>query len=168
MHKRWFRTIFSRMMFMQCTTVAVAVLVIGVVLAVIVYAGRIGEYGTQLNRYAQNARAVIASEGDYAETHLKNLAADNDLLVERIGEHEDVIAIYADSRWEAYAKQTLSETDYRGILEHAGSVGMTTRSYFRNAGFPVLTSYCTVGNDLGDGVLLVSGDLTPISGITLT
>ena len=162
MRRNRFRSIFSRMMFMQCATVAAAVLLIGVVLAVIVYAGRIGEYGTQLNRYAQNARAVIASEGDSAETHLKNLAADNDLLVERIGEHEDVIAIYADSRWEAYAKQTLSETDYRGILEHAGSVGMTTRSYFRNAGFPVLTSYCTVGNDLGDGVLLVSGDLTPM------
>ena len=162
MRRNRFRSIFSRMMFMQCATVAAAVLLIGVVLAVIVYAGRIGEYGTQLNRYAQNARAVIASDAGDADARLNNLAADNDLLVERVVEHDDVTAIYADSRWEAYAKQSLSETDYRGVQEHADPIGATTRSYYKNAGFPVLTAYCTVGNDVKSGVLLISGDLSPM------
>ena len=69
MRRNRFRSIFSRMMFMQCMTVAVAVLLIGVVLAAVVYAGRIGEYGTQLNRYAQNARAAIASNASDTDAH---------------------------------------------------------------------------------------------------
>ncbi len=162
MQKNRFRTIFSRMMFMQCTTVTVAVLLIGVVLAIIVYAGRIGEYGTQLNRYAQNARAVIASNTGNAEMRLSEIAADNDLLVERIDEHDDVAAYFADSRWEVYAKQSLSDTDYRGVRMNAGPIGQTTRSYFDRSGFPVLTVYCTVENDINSGILLVSGDLSPI------
>lgn len=162
MRKNRFRTIYSRMMFMQCTTVAAAVLLIGVILAVIVYAGRIQEYGTQLNRYAQNARAAIASGAGDTETHLKYIAADNDLLLERIGEHNDVTAYYADSRWEAYASQSLSDTGYRDVLEHADPIGAATRHYFHGGGFPVLTAYCTVLNDTNGGILLVSGDLSPI------
>ncbi len=162
MRKNRFRTIFSRMMFMQCTTVAVAILLIGVVLAVIVYAGRIGEYGTQLNRYAQNARAVIASGAGDTETHLKYLAQDNDLLIERIGDHNNVTAYYADTRWDAYASQSLSDTAYSSVRADADPIGRTMRRYFRPGPFPVLTVYCTVENDVASGVLLVSGDLTPI------
>lgn len=162
MHKRWFRTIFSRMMFMQCTTVAVAVLVIGVVLAIIVYAGRIGEYGTQLNRYAQNARAAIASGAGDTETHLRYLAADNDLLIERIDTHNDVTAYFNDVRWEDYATRQLSDTAYANIAQAADPVGTTTRTYFKNPSFPVLTVYTTVLNEPSDGILLVVGDLSPV------
>ena len=102
MRKNRFRTIFSRMMFMQCLTVAIAVLLIGVVLSVIVYAERVGEYGTQLNRYAQNARAGIMSEAGDAKTRLLNLAADNDLFIEYVGEHDRVEAYYAGERWKPF------------------------------------------------------------------
>ena len=162
MHKNRFRTIFSRMMFMQCTTVAAAVFLIGAVLAVIVYAGRIGEYGTQLNRYAQNARAAIASGAGDTEAHLRYLAADNDILVERVGTHNDVSAYYADPRWEVYASQSLSDTDYSSVAAHADTIGGVTRGYFRSGGFPVLTAYCAVSTDPDSGVLLISGDLTPM------
>ena len=162
MQRNRFRSIFSRMMFIQCMTVAVAVLLIGVVLAVIVYAGRIGEYGTQLNRYAQNARAVLASGADDAQAHLRYLAADNNLLIEHVGAHNDVSAYYADKRWEAYASQSLSDTACSDVSAHAGPIGGTTRTYFRPAGFPVLTAYTTAGDDASEGILLVSGDLTPL------
>lgn len=162
MRRNRFRSIFSRMMFMQCITVAAAELLIGTVLAVIVYAGRVGEYGTQLNRYAQNARAAIASQASDTETHLRHIAEDNDVLVERVGTHNDVSAYYGDKRWEAYASQTLSDTAYRTVLLNADPVGSTTRSYFRRNGFPVLTAYCTVSNDAGDGILLVTGDLSSL------
>ena len=162
MRRNRFRSIFSRMMFMQCITVAAAELLIGTVLAVIVYAGRIGEYGTQLNRYAQNARAAIASGTDDAKEHLRFIAADNDVLVERIGTHDDVAAYYGDKRWEAYASQPLADTGYRTVLLDADPIGSTTRSYFRRKEFPVLTAYCTVSNDASEGILLVSGDLTPL------
>ena len=162
MRKNRFRTIFSRMMFMQCTTVTVAVLLIGVVLAVIVYAGRIGEYGTQLNRYAQNARAVIASGAGNAESHLNSLAADNDLLIEHIGVHNDVSAYFADSRWEAYASQSIADTDYAKAVKIAGPTGFSTQTYYKRADFPVETVCCTVDNDASGGILLVSGDLSPI------
>jgi signal transduction histidine kinase len=162
MRKNRFRSIFSRMMFMQCMTVAVAELLIGIVLAVIVYAGRIGEYGTQLNRYAQNARSVIASGAADTEAHLKYLAADNGVLIERIGAHDDVTAYYGDKRWDAYAAMPLADTQYSSIQSIADPVGGTTRGYFQRKEFPVLTAYCTVGNDIGSGLLLVCGDMTPL------
>lgn len=165
MRKNRFRTIFSRMMFMQCLTVAAAVLLIGAVLAVIVYAGRVGEYGTQLNRYAQNARAAIASNAPDTDAHLRWLAADNDLLLERIGTHNDVTAYYSDARWKTYASQPLSDTAYSaGIIDSASPLGDVTRQYFKRSDFSVLTAYCTVGDDPSDGLLLVTGDLTAIRG----
>ena len=162
MHKNRFRTIFSRMMFMQCLTVAIAVLLIGVVLAGVVYAGRVAEYGTQLNRYAQNARAAIASGASDTEARLRYLAADNDLLVERIGTHDDVTAYYSDARWKVYASQPLSDTAYERIIGSADRIGDVTPQYFRQDGFPVLTGYCSIGEQPSEGLLLVTGDLSAI------
>ena len=162
MRRNRFRSIFSRMMFMQCMTVAVAVLLIGVVLAAVVYAGRIGEYGTQLNRYAQNARAAVASGGSNAENRLNGIAADNDLLVERIGTHNDVTAYFADARWESYASQPLSDTAYERIADSANPLGETIRHYYKRGDFPVLSVYSTALDTPDEGLLVVTGDLSPI------
>ncbi len=162
MRKNRFRTIFSRMMFMQCLTVTVAVLLIGAVLAVIVYAEMVGEYGTQLNRYAQNARAAIAAGASDTNAHLRYIAADNDVLVEQVGTHDDVTAYYSDARWKIYASQPLSDTAYSRIVDSANPLGDVTQQYFARDGFPVLTAYCTAGDDPSDGLLLVTGDLSPI------
>ena len=164
MRKNRFRTIFSRMMFMQCLTVTVAVLLIGAVLAAVVYAGMVGEYGTQLNRYAQNARSVIASGKADTETHLRYIAADNDLLVERIGTHNDVTAYYADARWENYASQPLSDTAYERIADSANPLGETIRHYYKRGDFPVLSVYSTVQDTPDSGLLVVTGDLSTIRG----
>ena len=162
MHKYRFRTIFSRMMFIQSMTVAAAVLLIGIVLSVIVYAGRVGDYGTQLNRYAQNARAHLASDGTQSETYLNDLAADNDLLIEHIGADSAVKHYYADARWETAALQSLSDTSYVRIAGVATPLGDTTRQYFKGAGLPVLTAYCAVSDAAPTDLLLIHGDLTPI------
>lgn len=164
MRKNRFRTIFSRMMFMQCLTVAIAVLLIGVVLSVIVYAERVGEYGTQLNRYAQNARAGIMSEAGDAKTRLLNLAADNDLFIEYVGEHDRVEAYYAGERWKPFEKLSLSETAYARVKSDANPIGGTMTGYFNRPAFPVLTAYCSVSTDTENGILLVTGDLGPIRG----
>ena len=161
MRKNRFRTIFSRMLFMQCLTVAIAVLLVGVVLSVVVYANRVGEYGTQLNRYAQNLRALYASDGADAEPRLSEIAADNDLFIEWVGTR-DVKSYYTDARWEAFALRARSETAYDRILPAAGPLAATTTGYYDRPAFPVLTAYCTVSESAEDGILLVTGDLTPI------
>ncbi len=166
MRKNRFRTIFSRMMFMQSLTVAIAVLLIGAVMSVVVYANRVGEYGTQLNRYAQNARAGVASGTADGALHLEHLAADNDLLIEHVGVHHDVKAYYADARWESFAAQPLGDTDYAHASSAANPLGNTTTSYFSRGSFPVLTAYCTVADDASDGILFVTGDLSPIRAST--
>ncbi len=162
MRRRWFRTIFSRMMFMQCLTVAAAVLLIGVVLAAVVYAGRIGEYGTQLNRYAQIARTEVAAGSAESRSHLKQLAIDNDLLIESVGAHADVTAYYSDARWEFYASQPLSDTSYLQAVGSSDQLGGSTRRYFDRTSFPVLTVYCSVFENAADGLLLIHGDLSLI------
>ncbi len=162
-----FRTIFSRMMFMQCLTVSIAVLLVGIVLAIIVHAQKVGEFGTQLNRYAQSLREEIVSGASDAESHIRYIASGNDLLIERIGDHGRVDAYYSDPKWEACASQSLNETAYDRIAASAKPISADTRNYFRSVGFPVLTAYCTVGNDLSDGILLIAGDYSSVrSGTT--
>ena len=162
MRKNRFRSVFSRMKFMQCMTVAAALLLIGAVLAVIVYAGRIGSYGTQLNRYAQSARNMIVSDAPDTEKRLGWMAEDNGLLIERVGIHHDVTAYFSDAKWKECSEKPLAETGYATAVTSAQPVGAVSRTYFRSVGFPVLTAYCTVSDDAGDGILLVSGDLSGI------
>ncbi len=161
MRKNRFRTVISRMMFTQCLTVALSVLLVGVVIAVVVYIERIGEFGTQLNRYAQNARTEIVSGESDAGEHLRRTAADNDLLIEyTVG--ESVEAYYADPVWEPFASHQRTETAYAAIAPSATPLGGTTRRYFTHAAFPVLTAYCTVTDKADSGMILVTGDLRPI------
>ena len=162
MRKNRFRTVISRMMFTQCLTVALSVLFVGIVIAVVVYVERIGEFGTQLNRYAQNARTEIVSGDADAETNLRRIAADNDLLIEYVVDNNSVDAYFSDPEWEVFASRGLSETAYFDVAASASPLGNTTRRYFDRAAFPVLTAYCTVLDSAEDGFVLVTGDLRPI------
>ena len=69
MLRKRFRTIFSRLMVIQCLTVALAVLLVGAVIMIVMHAERVGEFGTQLNRYAQ-----IAKENKAVEKRIKKAA----------------------------------------------------------------------------------------------
>ena len=162
MRKTRFRTAFSRMMFMQCLTVTISVLLIGAVIALVVYVERIGEFGTQLNRYAQNAREEILSNGADADQHLERMAKDNDLLIERIGEHDDVVAFYSDPKWETSAAKQRSETAYAKIAPTADGLGGTVSGYFGRSALPSLTAYCTVTDNASEGMVLVTGDTGPV------
>ena len=162
MRKIRFRTIFSRMMFMQCLTVALTVLLVGAVLTIVVHAQKVGEFGTQLNRRAQIVRELLSGQTADTGTRITHIAQDSDLLIERIGSHGDVDAYYSDSRWKPYAEQTLEETAYARVLQHATGIGGTQRHYYANETFPVLTAYCAVDETSGGGLLLISGDLTQI------
>ncbi|MBR3129261.1 MAG: HAMP domain-containing protein, partial [Clostridia bacterium] len=167
MRKIRFRTIFSRMMFMQCLTVALAVLLVGAVLTIVVHAQKVGEYGTQLNRYAQIVRELLSGNTSDADTRIKQIAQDGDLLIEQIGAHGEVKAYYTDARWKAYAEQSLKDTAYARVAAHANEVGDSLRHYFAKGAFPVLTCYCAVGEPTDSGLLLVNGDLTQIRRSTL-
>ena len=102
MPKIRFRTIFSRMMFMQCLTVALSVLLLGIVLTVVVHAQRRNEFGTQLNRYAQTVRSRLNDGSADAEMRIRIIAEENDLLIERIGAHGTVNAYFADEKWRSF------------------------------------------------------------------
>ena len=167
MRKIRFRTIFSRMRFMQCLTVALAVLLVGAVLTIVVHAQKVGEYGTQLNRYAQIVRELLSGNTSDADTRIKQIAQDGDLLIEQIGAHGEVKAYYTDARWKAYAEQSLKDTAYARVAAHANEVGDSLRHYFAKGAFPVLTCYCAVGEPTDSGLLLVNGDLTQIRRSTL-
>ena len=157
-----FRTIFSRMMFMQCLTVALSVLLLGIVLTVVVHAQRIGEFGTQLNRYAQTVRSRIGDGSADSESRIRILAEENDLLIERVGAHGTVKAYYADEKWRSFAELGLEDTAYERLAPRATEIGDDTARYFKKADFPVLTVYCTVADEAEGGLLLVIGDLRPL------
>ncbi len=167
MRKIRFRTVFSRMMFMQCLTVALAVLLVGAVLTIVVHAQKTGEYGTQLNRYAQVVRSLLSGSGTDASARITQIAEDGDLLIERIDAHGAVRAYFSDARWNAYAEQSLKDTAYARIATRANEIGDTMQHYFSKGAFQVLTNYCTVDDSPESDLILVNGDLSPIRKSTI-
>lgn len=167
MRKMRFRTVFSRMMFMQCLTVALAVLFVGAVLTIVVHAQKVGEFETDLNRRAQIVRALYASNAADTENRIRHIAQDSDLLIERIASNGGVEAYYSDAKWKPYAEQSLDQTAYARIASYTKSVGDSQRGYFAKGAFPVLTYYCAVDETSDMGMLLVNGDLSPIRKSTL-
>ena len=161
-----FRTIFSRMLFMQCLTVALSVLLLGIVLTVVVHAQRRQEFGTQLNRYAQTVRSRLSDGSADSEARIRIVAEENDLLIERIGAHGTVKAYFADEKWRSFSELGLSETAYERIVPRASEIGDDTASYFKDADFPVLTVYCTAADATEGGLLLIVGDLRPLRSAT--
>lgn len=155
------------MMFMQCLTVALAVLLVGAVLTIVVHAQRVGEYRTQLNRRAQIVRELFSENAADTEARIDHIAQDGDLLIERIGTRGEVKAFYSDARWKPYAEQTLQQTSYARINVQANEIGGSLRHYFSNETFPTLTYYCAIDESSSGGLLLVNGDLTPIRKSTL-
>ena len=156
-----FRTIFSRMMFIQCLTVSLAVLLVGTVLTIVVHAQKTGEYGSTLNRRAQIVRELL-SLNTASEERITHIAQDSDLLIERIGSRGEVDVYFTDARWKPYAEQTLEQTAYARIAQQANEIGDSRRHYFSNESFPVLTYYCAIDETTDSGLLLVNGDLSAI------
>ncbi len=162
MRKIRFRTIFSRMMFMQCLTVALSVLLVGAVLTIVIHAQKVGEFGTQLNRRAQIVRSLYSEQASDTVSRITYIAEDSNLLIERIEANGQIDPYYTDARWKAYAETPLEETAYARVLQHANEIGGSQRHYYSHEAFPVLTYYCTIDETAGGGLLLVSGDLTAI------
>ncbi len=167
MRKMRFRTVFSRMMFMQCLTVTLAVLLVGAVLTIVVHAQKVGEFEIQLNRRAQIVRELYTSRTSDADNRVRHIAQDSDLLIEHIASNGSVDAYYSDEKWAPIAQQPLDETAYKRISSHIRVVGDSQRHYFSKSAFPVLTYYCAIDETSDQGILLVNGDLSPIRKSTL-
>ena len=165
MQKRRFRTIFSRLMFIQCLTVTIAILAVGAVMMTVVHAVRLGEFGTQLNRSAQTARELL-TQNDADRDALDRFASQNDVLIQRIDKNS-VESYYADARWKPLAEQDIEKTAFDRVSSAATPIGDRMRRYFKDAAFPVMTYYCTLDAQEGDGILLIHGDLSPIRQRTL-
>ena len=167
MRKKRFRTIFSRLMFTQCLTVALAVLAVGAILMIVIHTERIGEFGTQLNRDAQTVREWMAQDDASKDrSALTIFAASNDLLIQRISS-ASVESYYSGAHWKSVSEQNLNDTAIKRVSSDATGVGDRTRSYFKDAAFPILTYYCLIDPQRSNDILLVHGDLTPIRTATL-
>ena len=167
MRKKRFRTNFSRLVFMQCLTVAIAIAAVGAVMMTVIHAERIGEFGTQLNRNAQIARELLTqSESQKDRDTLNRLASLNDLLIQRI-DAKGITSYYADERWADCAEQELDQTAFERIAKAATPIGDHYRRYFKNASFPIMTYFCTL-EEQSDAVLLIHGDVSPIRQRTLS
>ena len=152
-------------MVIQCLTVALAVLLVGAVIMIVMHAERVGEFGTQLNRYAQIAKEKLIQVADKTDS-LNRLADENNLLIQHI-DSSGVHSYYTDSQWQNCSEQSTDETAYSRIFTHATEIGDTMHRYFKKASLPVLTYYCAVNENNGNEILLIHGDLSPIRKSTL-
>lgn len=154
-----FKTIFSRMLFMQSITVVSAILVVGVVICTVVYAQRMQEVREQLQRQASFVADVLTESPSDTAAILQNAAESNDLLIEQV-DAQGTLQTYcaAASKWTPYASCPLNETRCGDA-----ALGETTRLFFKTGDLPILTLVSSAAIGEQTVTLLLHADLTLVN-----
>ncbi len=162
MRKLRFRTIFSRMLFLQSATALAVILLIGIVLTMVVRIQNVQDIRSVLYDKSLAVENAMRSEED-PDTALSMIAGQSDLLIERIDTHGSVRSYYADPRWQKYSEYGVDRTAYEEVRRTAGTSGDYLRHYFRQASMPILTLYRSMETDGESSVLLLHADLSGLN-----
>ncbi len=131
-----FRTIFTRMLYMQSLAAFVVILLIGGTLTLVVRVQNTQDVQTVLRNREQTTAAAIQNGAD-TEALLKRVAEEDDLLIQRIDSHGSIQSYYSGEKWKPYAEYPADRTAYRNAAASASTAGEVFRRYFRGAQLPI-------------------------------
>ena len=161
MRKLHFRTIFSRMLFMQSIASVAVILLIGGTLALVVRVQNIQAVQTALYARSQAIDTALSEEYPIDEV-LNEVAAEGGFLIERI-DGRSVRSYYTDPKWQPYSEYAADRTAYHEVTSAASTVGDFHRRYFRSAKLPIMTLYRSIAVGETTEVLLIHTDLSDLN-----
>lgn len=160
MAKIRFKSIFDRMLFLQCVTVLSLLLIVGVGIG---YISRMQSLGMEKEALAEKGRqaAELLSKGA-AAAELRPLTEEKRVLIQVLYPDETLSA-YTDERWAPLVDLPRERTRAADALRRSGPLPETMERYFMGARFPVYTVYARLDQENGAGVLLVHSDVSSLN-----
>ena len=157
MAKIRFKSIFDRMLFLQCVTVLSLLLILGLGIG---YVSRMQSLSMEkdiLVEKGQQAARLLEISGSSLE--LRSLTEERGLLIQVLYSQETVSA-YTDEKWAPLVGLAAEKTRAADVLRRSSNLPEAMERYFSGAKFPVYTVFVRVGEGSREGVLLIHSDIT--------
>lgn len=154
-----FKTIFSRMLFLQCAIMAAVLVLTGLSIGLVVRNQALMLEKDTLLTMAQEAVEAYNAPGGLQEAALQEEADSHGVMVQFVTGTQTV-SVYGEERWNALSGLSHDKTELERILQRASITPDTTERYFHKKAFPVLTMYSLFVSGEKQVLLLVHRDLT--------
>ena len=157
MAKIRFKSIFARMLFLQCVTVLSLLLILGLGIG---YVSRMQSLNMEKEILVEKGQqAARLLEAGSSVQSLQPLVEERGLLIQVLSSDETLFA-YTDEKWTPLVSLPLEKTRGAEALRRSGSLPETMERYFSGAEFPVYTLYARLGQEGQEEVLLVHSDIS--------
>lgn len=157
MAKIRFKSIFDRMLFLQCVTVLSLLLILGIGIGFVSRMQSLSMEKDMLVEKGQQAANALVAGGD--RQALQALTEERKLLMEVLYPEETIHA-YTDEKWTPLVEMPREKTRAADVVRRSGDMPETMERYFAGAKFPTYTVYVRLGEGAEGAVLLVHSDIS--------
>ena len=158
MAKIRFKSIFDRMLFLQCVTVLSLLLILGLGIGFVSRMQSLSMEKSILAEKGQQAARVLEAGGDQED--LRSLTEERKLLIQVLYP-EETISAYSDEKWTPLAELPREKTRAADALRRSGTVPEAMERYFAGAKLPTYTVFVRLGEGDKTSVLLIHSDISP-------
>ena len=157
MAKIRFKSIFDRMLFLQCVTVLSLLLILGLGIGFVSRMQSLSMEKSILAEKGQQAVRVLEAGGDQED--LRSLTEERKLLIQVLYP-EETISAYSDEKWTPLAELPREKTRAADALRRSGTVPEAMERYFAGAKLPTYTVFVRLGEGDKTSVLLIHSDIS--------
>ena len=157
MAKIRFKSIFDRMLFLQCVTVLSLLLILGLGIGFVSRMQSLSMEKNILAEKGQQAARVLEAGGDQED--LRSLTEERKLLIQVLYP-EETISAYSDEKWTPLAELPREKTRAADALRRSGTVPEAMERYFAGAKLPTYTVFVRLGEGEKTSVLLIHSDIS--------
>ena len=157
MAKIRFKSIFDRMLFLQCVTVLSLLLILGLGIGFVSRMQSLSMEKNILAEKGQQAARVLEAGGDQED--LRSLTEERKLLIQVLYP-EETISAYSDEKWTPLAELPREKTRAADALRRSGTVPEAMERYFAGAKLPTYTVFVRLGEGDKTSVLLIHSDIS--------
>lgn len=157
MAKIRFKSIFDRMLFLQCVTVLSLLLILGLGIGFVSRMQSLSMEKSILAEKGQQAARVLEAGGDQED--LRSLTEERKLLIQVLYP-EETISAYSDEKWTPLAELPREKTRAADALRRSGTVPEAMERYFAGAKLPTYTVFVRLGEGDKTSVLLIHSDIS--------
>ena len=157
MAKIRFKSIFDRMLFLQCVTVLSLLLILGLGIG---YVSRMQSLSMEKDMLVDKGQqaAKLLEAGGNAQT-LQPLTEEQNLLIQVLSP-EGTLTAYTDEKWAPLADLPMEKTRAEEAVRRSSDLPETMERYFSGAEFPVYTVYARLVAEDRGAVLLIHSDIS--------
>ena len=155
-----FKSIFDRMLFLQCVTVLSLLLIVGLGIG---YVSRMQSLSMEKDVLVDKGRQTAELlESGGTEEELRALAAEHKVLIQVLYP-DRTLSAYTDEKWASLKDMPREKTRAEDALRRSGPLPETMEGFFSEAEFPVYTVYARMGGEDVEGLLLIHSDISRVN-----